>query len=417
MAYYHIWTMGCQMNKAESERLGSYLEQQGYQATEAAEEADLIVLNSCVVRHSAENRALSRLNSLKTLKRSRPNLAIAVTGCLVDSEVGELERRFPHVDLFFGPGALPDLMARVGRRGDALPRHPSPSTLVPIIQGCDNFCSYCIVHYRRGRERSRPVEEIVAEVEELVGRGAREVSLVGQNVNSYGHDLPERPDLAQLLTRLNEIAGLWRIRFLTSHPKDVSPEFARAMARLEKVCPHLSLPLQSGDDDILRAMRRGYTGEQYRQLIGRLRQAIPGVAISTDVIVGFPGETEEQFQRTFDLVAEMRCDTVHVAAYSPRPGTLASKELADSVPAAEKKRRRQRIEALEEGIAAEINAGLRGKAVKVLVEGKRRGRWYGRTPTAKLVFFSHGAELRGQLMGVRVDKTGPWWLEGTAFEE
>jgi tRNA-2-methylthio-N6-dimethylallyladenosine synthase len=261
------------------------------------------------------------------------------------------------------------------------------------------------------------VEEIVAEVEELVGRGAREVSLIGQNVNSYGHDLPREPGLAQLLARLNEIAGLWRIRFLTSHPKDVSPEFALAMARLEKVCPHLSLPLQAGDDDILRAMRRGYTGGQYRHLIGQLRQAVPGVAISTDVIVGFPGETEEQFQRTLDLVAEMRCDTVHVAAYSPRPGTLTSREMADSVPAAEKKRRRQRIEALEEGIAAEVNAGLRGKAVEVLVEGKRRGRWYGRTPTAKLVFFSQDAELLGQLMRVRVDETSPWWLEGTAFEE
>ena len=405
------------MNKAESERLGSYLEQQGYQATEVAEEADLIVLNSCVVRHSAENRALSKLSSLKTLKRSRPNLAIAVTGCLVDSEVGELEKRFSHVDLFFKPGALPDLMTRVGGRGNLLPMHPPPSTLVPIIQGCDNFCSYCIVPYRRGREHSRPVEEIVAEVEELVRRGTREVSLVGQNVNSYGHDLPGRPDLAQLLTRLNEITGLWRIRFLTSHPRDMSPEFVLAMARLEKVCPHLSLPLQSGDDDILRAMRRGYTGEQYRQLIGQLRQAIPAVAISTDVIVGFPGETEEQFQRTFDLVAEMRFDTVHVAAYSPRPGTLASKELADSVLAAEKKRRRQRIEALEESIAAEVNAGLRGKVMEVLVEGKRKGRWYGRTPTDKLVFFSHGAELRGQLMRVRVDNTNPWWLQGTAFKD
>ncbi|HEX9976906.1 MAG TPA: tRNA (N6-isopentenyl adenosine(37)-C2)-methylthiotransferase MiaB, partial [Dehalococcoidales bacterium] len=411
---YHIWTIGCQMNKAESERLASFLEQRGYQATAAAEEADIIVLNSCVVRQSAENRVVNKLHTLRQLKKLHPGLTLAVTGCLVNSDTAALKKAFPHVDYFFKPGDWPQWLEKV-TLGQVLP-HPSNgrtvSVYVPIIQGCNNFCSYCIVPYRRGRERSRPIDEIVSEVQELIRRGAREIVLLGQNVDSYGHDLPDRPDLADLLTELNTVDGLARLRFLTNHPKDMTRKLIDAIATRDKVCEHISLPVQSGDDDILKAMRRGYTVEHYRQLVAEIRRRIPEVALSTDVIVGFPSESEEQFRRTVDLLSELRFDTVHVAGYSPRPGTIAAGELENNIPVAEKRRRLSIIEQLQESIATEINARLMGQAVETLVEGKTRGKWRGRTRSDKLVFFSDTGDHLGQLANIRIEKTSPWSLQG-----
>jgi len=399
------------MNKAESERLSSYLEQLGYQATATAEKADIVVLNSCVVRQSAENRVINKLSALKSLKRLRPNLTLAVTGCLVNAEADQLEKSFPHVDYFFKPGDYPQWLGKA-ESGPVLPQHPSPTTLVPIIQGCNNFCSYCIVPYRRGKERSRPIVEIAGEVKELVHRGVKEVTLIGQNVDSYGQDLPDKPDLADLLNELNNIDGLFRIRFLTNHPKDMSIKLIEAVAYLDKVCELICLPAQSGNNDILTAMRRGYTIEHYRQLITQIRSKIPGVALSTDVIVGFPSESELQFQQTVSLLAELRFDTVHVAAYSPRPGTIASKKFKDNIPLAEKRRRLNKIEQLQESIATEINAQLLGKTVEVLVEEKKKGKWQGRTRSGKLVFFSDNGDCLGQLVKIRIEKTSPWSLQG-----
>ena len=411
MANYYIWTIGCQMNKAESERLGGYLEQLGYQATATAEAADLVVLNSCVVRQHAENRVINKLNALKSLKGLHPNLTLAVTGCLVNSEVDHLSKNFPHVDYFFKPGDYPQWLEKP-KSGQVLPQHPSPSTFVPIIQGCDNFCSYCIVPYRRGRERSRPVEEIVSEVKQLVHRGVKEVTLLGQNVDSYGHDLPDKPDLADLLYELNALDGLARIRFLTNHPKDMSSKLIEAIAKLDKVCEQISLPVQSGDDDILKAMGRGYTVEHYRQLITEIRSKIPGVALSTDVIVGFPSESDQQFQQTVSLLSELRFDTVHVAAYSPRPGTIAAREYENNIPPAEKRERLNKIEQLQERIAGEINAQLLGKAVEVLVEGRKGDKWQGRTRSGKLVFFNSNSDCLGQIVKILIEKTSPWALQG-----
>ncbi len=398
------------MNKAESERLGSYFEQLGYQPA-AADEADLIVLNSCVVRQGAEDRVINKLHNLRPLKKSRPDLTIAVTGCLVNAHLAQLKERFPQVDYFFKPGDYPQWLEKPEWE-QVLPPRPTPSTYVSIIQGCDNFCSYCIVPYRRGRNRSRPAEEITAEVRELVNRGAREITLLGQNVDSYGHDLPEQPDLADLLYELNAIDGLLRLRFLTNHPRDMSPKLIEAVAGLDKVCEQLSLPVQSGSNEILKAMRRGYTIEQYRQLITEIKSKIAGVALSTDVIVGFPSETEPQFQQTLDLLSELRFDTVHVAVYSPRPGTIAAREFEDNIPAEEKRGRLNEIERLQEGIAAEINAQLLGKTAEVLVEGEKKGRLYGRTRSGKLVFFSDHSNCLGQLKNVRIEKTSPWSLQG-----
>jgi len=414
MSQYYIWTIGCQMNKAESERLGSYLEQLGYQATDTAEEADIIVLNSCVVRQSAENRVINKLKSLRALRRTKPSKTLAVTGCLVNSDVDQLKKSFPHVGYFFKPGDYPPWLEKP--EAAVLPQHPSPSTFVPIIQGCNNFCAYCIVPYRRGRERSRSIPEIVCEVRELVRRGVKEVTLLGQNVDSYGHDLPDKPDLADLLSELNNIDGLARIRFLTNHPKDMSTKLIEAIAYLDKVCEQISLPVQSGSDDMLKAMRRGYTREQYRQLVAQIRGKIPGVAMSTDVIVGFPSETEPQFQQTVDLLSELRFDTIHVAAYSPRPGTIAAGEFEDNILPDEKKERLNSIEQLQERIATEINAQLLGKTVEILVEGKVKGKWQGRTRTGKLVFFNDNNDCRGQLINIRVEKTSPWSLQGKAIK-
>ncbi len=411
MSQYYIWTIGCQMNKAESERLGSFFEQLGYQATATAEKADIIVLNSCVVRQSAETRVINKLNALKWLKRLRPNLTLAVTGCLVNSRADRLKQSLPHVDYFFKPGDYPQWLGKA-ESGAVLPQHPLPSTFVPIIQGCENYCSYCIVPYRRGREKSRPVAEIACEVKELVHRGVKEVTLLGQNVDSYGHDLPDKPDLADLLKELNIIDGLARIRFLTNHPKDMSIKLIEAVANLDKVCELICLPVQSGNNDILTAMRRGYTIEHYRQLITQIRNKIPGVALSTDVIVGFPSETQPQFQQTVSLLSELRFDTVHVAVYSPRPGTIAARKFEDNVPLAEKKERLNKIEQLQEGIAAEINAQLLGRTVEVLVEGRKKGKWQGRTRTGKLVFFSNIGNYLGQLVKIRIEKTSPWSLQG-----
>jgi tRNA-2-methylthio-N6-dimethylallyladenosine synthase len=412
MPKYHIWTIGCQMNKAESERLASYFEQLGYQPS-GADDADLIVLNSCVVRQHAEDRVVNRLHSLRQIKEAKPDLTIAVTGCLVNADTAKLKRRFPQVDYFFKPGDYPQWLEKL-KWEQTLPQHPAPSTYVSIIQGCDNFCSYCIVPYRRGRNRSRALKEIVAEVGELVNRGAKEITLLGQNVDAYGHDLPQKPDLADLLQELNTIDGLWRIRFLTSYPRDMSPRLIEAVASLDKVCEQLSLPVQSGSNEVLKAMRRGYTVEHYRRLIAGTRAKIPAVALSTDVIVGFPSETEEQFQETFDLLAELRFDSVHVAAYSPRAGTLSAKKLEDNIPAAEKKGRLDRIERLQEGIATEINARLLGETVEVLVEGKKKEKWYGRSKSGKLVFFSDDSDCLGRLVNIRIEKTSPWSLQGSA---
>jgi tRNA-2-methylthio-N6-dimethylallyladenosine synthase len=422
MPSYFIWTIGCQMNKAESQQIAGYLDSAGYQAVNSFSDADLVVLNTCVVRQSAENKVLGTLGLLKGLKDKHPNLQILVTGCFVNSHTQELQRRFPHVDLLFKPGDYPELIAWGEKQAMPVeqklfrdPRNdagmaPSPCAFIPIIQGCDNFCSYCIVPYRRGREMSRPLEEIVCEVEELARQGIKEVTLLGQNVDSYGHDLPGHPDLADLLSELSSIDELVRVRFLTNHPKDVSPKLIDTIASIDKVCEHLELPVQAGDDGILKAMRREYTVEQYKELVHTIRRKVPEISLSTDIIVGFPGETEEQFERSLSLVKEMRFDVVHVAAYSPRPGTIAWREYQDNIPAEVKKERLHKIEELQAAIAGEINSQLQHMEVEVLVEGSKGGKWFGRTRSNKLVFFEDAGSWLGQLAKVRIEKTSPWWL-------
>ncbi len=409
MPKYYVWTIGCQMNRAESDRIAARLEHHGYELTDQVQDTDVIVLNSCVVRQGAEDRVVNKLMDLRALKKAHPEKVIALTGCLVESDIAALRKHFPHVDYFFRPGEAPPWLSNGENR---VAVRPAVAVYVPIMQGCDNFCSYCIVPYRRGRERSRGLPEIVCEVERLVEGGAREVTLLGQNVDSYGHDLPDHPDLAGLLVALNGVAGLARIRFLTNHPKDMNRRLIDTIAALDRVCEQIMLPVQAGSNAILKAMRRGYTVEQYRDLIGYIRRRIKGVALSTDVIVGFPSETAAQFQETVNLLTELKFDTVHVAAYSPRAGTLAAREMPDDVSAGEKKARLAMIEALQEKIAADINSGLRGATEEVLVEGRTRGKWQGRTRTGKLVFFASDQDYRGRLAPVKIEKTSAWSLQG-----
>ena len=418
---YYIWTIGCQMNKADSERLAGALHGLGFRESASPKEAGVIVLNSCVVRQSAEDKVTGMITSLKPLKQRDPERIVALMGCMVGPKTGDLERRFPYVDVFMAPqqyGPLIDLLGeRLGMDVEGClqnlaPVKPHVTTYVPIIHGCDEFCSFCIIPYRRGRQQSRPVEDVVREVELLAQRGVREVTLLGQTVDAYGHDLPDRPDLADLLEAVHPIEGLERIRFLTSHPRFMSDRIIQAVADSPKVCEHFNLPFQAGDDEVLLNMRRSYTRDDYLRLVDRIRAAVPDVSMSTDVIVGFPGETDEQFQATLDIIRDVRFDKVHTAAYSTRPGTIAARRMEDDVPDHEKKARLQAIEELQEGIVSEINAGLLGRTVEALVDGHNKGQWQGRTRSDKLVFFPHEADLLGELARVRISKTGPWSLQG-----
>lgn len=447
------------MNRADSRQLADQLEALSYRPTSDAKQADVIVLNTCVVRQSAEDKAIGRISALKPLKQRGRDTIIGVMGCLVGTgDPTPLQERFPYVDVFMPPSdgsALIELLkellkaregydlhcqqvARCHRLQDnavypasgssqpmANSRQPV-SDYVSVIYGCNHVCSFCVIPRRRGIERSRPLDEIVAEVKSLVARGAREITLLGQIVDRYGYDLVGirrpldhdevagfhvRPDLADLLRAVHEIDGLERIRFLTSHPNYMTDYLLKTVAELPKVCEHIEVAVQAGDDEVLRRMRRRCTSGEYRRLIGHIRKMLPRASIATDVIAGFPGETAAQFEETYHLLEELRLDMAHIAAYSPRPGT-ASARWADDVPPEEKERRRRALESLQERVVGEINARLLGQAVEVLVEEKHRGRWKGRTRTNKLVFFEDSADWRGRLAQVKITWTGPWSLIG-----
>ena len=422
------------MNVADSQRLGSALERLGYSLTDSAEEADVIVLNTCVVRQSAEDKATGRLHSLRPLKQRNPRLVINLMGCLVGVKGDEkLRARFPFVDVFSPPSDPGPLVAYL-TQGEAraleaartsnlsavmdndltLPEHERGklvSAYVPVVYGCSHACTFCIIPYRRGVERSRPAGEIAAEVHALVAQGVREVTLLGQIVDRYGKDLPGGPSLAGLLKILNQVEGLERIRFLTSHPNYFSDELMETVAALPKAMPHIEIPIQAGDDKVLTDMKRGYTNEDYRRIVAKIRAKIPGVSIATDVIVGFPGESEAQFMKTYELLADLKMDVAHLARYSPRAGTVSARRMSDDVSDEEKMRRFRLLEELQEGIAAKIAARYLGQTVAVLFEEKVKGRWRGRTATNKLVFVETEEDLRGRVVPVTVTWTGPWSMQ------
>ena len=423
---FFIWTIGCQMNEADSAKVASMLQEVGYARTEDQEEADIVVLNSCVVRQAAEDKVSGKLNSLARLKRQKPEMPLVLTGCMVTKQQEKLKKQFPHVDLFFDPSdfdkmqlVVPEL-AMLDDDLEALPHYYMPPTdqgtsgftaYVPIIYGCNFLCSYCIVPYRRGKETSRPFDAIVTEVARIVDTGVREVTLLGQTVNAYGHDLPGQPSLADLLRAVDAIPGLDRLRFLTSHPKYMSNDIIDTIAELRTTCEHMNLPVQAGDNEVLRRMRRTYTRDAWMERIAYTREQMPGVTVATDIIVGFPGETDAQFMQTYDMLEQTRCDKVHLAMYSPRPGTLSAR-WDDDIPHEEKFRRHQALEKLQEQVCTEINARRLDEQYEVLVEGRSKGRWTGRTRGNTLVHFDSDADLVGKLVDVRITRTSPWYLMG-----
>jgi tRNA-2-methylthio-N6-dimethylallyladenosine synthase len=437
-ATYSIRTWGCQMNEADSQRLASELERLGLRHADNADEADVVVLNTCVVRQSAEDRVYGRLGQLKTIKEQHPDRIIGVMGCLVGvRDPLPLRKRFPFVDVFLPPSEPGHLVSFLQDRGLereavaletedlawrhalqdgdlVIPEHERGrlvSAHVPVVYGCSHACSFCVIPFRRGVERSRSVGEIVAEVRALAAQGVKEVTLLGQIVDRYGKDVAGGPDLPDLLRIVNEAEGILRIRFLTSHPNWMTDRLLEAVASLPRVMPHIEVPVQAGDDLVLERMKRGYTRQQYRDLVARIRDRIPEVAIHTDVIVGFPGETEEQFLQTYRLLEELRLDKAHLAMYSPRPKTVSARTMADDVPPDEKKRRLHLLDNLQNRIIGEINARFLGHRVEVLVEDEHRGKWRGRTPQNKLVFFEAAGDWRGKLAEVEITWTGPYSMQ------
>ncbi|HUV04229.1 MAG TPA: MiaB/RimO family radical SAM methylthiotransferase [Armatimonadota bacterium] len=463
---FMILTWGCQMNDDDSLQMANLLEQMGCRQTSEESDADIILLNTCSVRAKPEEKVRSKLGELRLLKQKKRDLVIGVCGCMAQLDSEEFLRRTPFVDLVMGTACiheLPMLIQRIRRSGGRiaaldLPERNGSSVIahtlrvvgkvglrmfVPIMYGCNNFCAYCVVPYARGPERSRPPEEIVAEVTELVSHGCKEVTLVGQNVNSYGEgkrpqtadgrlqrvDHPpvdEHPqitrhsslvpphDFAGLVERLNAVAGLERIRFTTSHPKDLSDRLIEAIAGLPKVCEHLHLPLQAGDDGILRRMRRGYTAAHYMALVDRLRERVPGISLTADMMVGFPGETEEQFRNTLKVLETIRFDGAFMFAFNPRAGTAAA-EMDGQVDGPTKMRRLYELIELQNRITLEKNQAEVGRLFEVLVEGpseKDPSRMSGRTRTNKTVNFPDGAQLSGQLVAVRAETAHPWGFTG-----
>ena len=427
-----ILTYGCQMNVADSERMAGLLKEIGYSLTDEIETADLILINTCCVRGTAEDKVLGQIGRFKTLKRQNPALILGVAGCMAQKEGANLIKRAPHVDFVLGTGQSSEV-ARVVKSLERERRHivdtsnvsgeiPSEvfplrggqvSTFVPIMYGCNNFCTYCIVPYVRGRERSRKPEEIFSEVKQAVAEGFKEITLLGQNVNSYAGGMT----FAELIAAVDKIAGVERLRFMTSHPKDLSDELIAAIAGGKNICEHIHLPVQYGSDKILRRMNRVYTVEKYLRLVEKIRAAIPNVSLTTDLIVGFPGETEEDFSETLEFLRAVKFDAAFTFIYSKRIGTPAAtftEQIDDEI----KHRRLEELMRVQNAISLEKNLALENSIVEVLVEGASKTDdkiFMGRTRSNKLVLFTHGNERAGDLINIKITQAQTWLLKGISF--
>ena len=434
MAKYKIFTFGCQMNVHDSEVIAGLLRQLGYEEADDLTEANLLIFNTCCVRENPERKVFGRVGNLQRLKEENPKLIIAICGCMVQQpeQLERIRKELPHVNLVFGTHnihRLPELLAQVKDTGEQLfevwdtegsiveglpaARLDGLKAFVNVIYGCTNFCTYCIVPYVRGQERSRKPKAIRREIEGLAAQGYKEVTLLGQNVNAYGKDLDEAVTFADLLRMLDGTGGIERIRFTTSHPRDMSDDLIGAMGDLDTVCEHLHLPLQAGSNRVLNRMNRGYTKEQYISLVDRIRKRIPHIALTTDLIVGFPGETEEDFEQTLQVVEEIGPDSAFTFIYSPRPGTVAAK-MEDQVPEEVKRDRIYRLIELQNRLSLQRNHSLVGSIQEVLIEGPSQtdpGKYTGRTRGNKLVIFTGPAD-RGLLMPIRITEAQTWSLHG-----
>ena len=434
-----VLTFGCQQNEADSETLAGMSAQMGYEICKDPADADLILVNTCAIREHAEKKALSIIGQYKHLKAKKPDLLIGVCGCMVTQEHrrDEIKHRYPYVDFTFGTSSLfrlPELIAEKLARGkrlfcpeeqeyrvvEGLPIHrESPyRAWVSVMYGCNNFCSYCIVPYVRGRERSRAPEAIVAEVRELVQKGYKDITLLGQNVNSYGKDLSEKVDFADLLCEIDKIDGDYLLRFMTSHPKDASTKLIDVMAASKHVARQFHLPMQSGSDEILRVMNRRYDTEKYYGIVEYMRKKMPDVTITSDIIVGFPGETEEDFEGTLEMLRRVKFDMLYSFIYSPRKGTPAA-EMENQVPPAVKSARFERLLALQNEIATEKNQPLVGKTLRVLCDGVSKNNealYSGRTEGNKIAFFEGTPEDTGRYVNVQIERADAFALYGKKHE-
>ena len=433
---YSIMTFGCQMNENDSEKLAGMLVEMGYVKSDNSADSDIIIYNTCCVRENAELKVYGHLGSLKKLKKNNPDMVIAVCGCMMQQKevVSHIMKVYRHVDLIFGTHnlhKLPELLFKTTAKnrqrtveilesegyvteGIPVEREDGIKAWVTAMYGCNNFCSYCIVPYVRGRERSRNHKDIINEVRMLGCNGYKEITLLGQNINSYGKDKSDILSFPELLYRINEIDGIERIRFMTSHPKDLSNELVKAMKECEKVCEHLHLPLQSGSDAILDKMNRKYNKNDYIELALYVKESIPGIAVTTDIIVGYPGETEEDFENTLDVVRKVRFDSAYTFLYSKRPGTPAA-DKPGQIDEETKKIRFDKLIDVQNKISKEINDSLSGQILEVLVEGLSKnnaGILTGRSRTNKIVNFAGDRSFTGKLVYVRIEKAKTWSLEG-----
>ena len=429
---YKILVYGCQMNIADAERMEGQLQAAGYARTEETADADIILINTCCVRETAEDKVYGKIGEIKKVKEKNPNLIFGIAGCMAQKEGDNLMRRAPHIDFVLGTGKVQELARIIGEIqaehstvvdvalsdseiAENLPvaRGGKFSAWVPIMYGCNNYCTYCIVPYVRGRERSRAPEEVVAEVRRAVAEGCREVMLLGQNVNSYGKD-HKAADFADLLRMVDEVEGIRRVRFMTSHPKDISDKLIDTIKSGTHICEHIHLPVQYGSSRILKAMNRGYTVEKYRERALRVREALPDASLTTDLIVGFPGETEEDFAEMLAFLREMRYDSAYTFLYSKRSGTPAA-TMESQVPDDVKHARLSLLMEEQNTISREINDRLLGTQLEVMVEGASKNDaavWSGRTRTNKIVLFPHGAEQEGDFVQVRITQPQTWVLKG-----
>ena len=429
---YKILVYGCQMNIADAERMEGQLQAAGYARTEETANADIILINPCCVRETAEDKVYGKIGEVKKIKEKNPKLIFGIAGCMAQKEGDNLMRRAPHIDFVLGTGKVQELtriIAEIAAEhtsvvdvalsdseiAENLPvaRGGKFSAWVPIMYGCNNYCTYCIVPYVRGRERSRAPEEVVAEVRRAVAEGYREVTLLGQNVNSYGKDHKEA-DFADLLRMVDEVEGIRRVRFMTSHPKDISDKLIDTIKSGAHICEHIHLPVQYGSSRLLKAMNRGYTVEKYRERALRVREALPEASLTTDLIVGFPGETEEDFAQMLAFLREMRYDSAYTFLYSKRSGTPAA-TMANQVADDVKHARLNRLMEEQNAISRAINERLMGAELEIMVEGASKNDprvWSGRTRTNKIVLFPHGAEREGDFVRVKINQPQTWLLKG-----
>lgn len=431
---YYLETLGCQMNERDSETIAAILEELGLSPCEDPEDARVAVINTCSVREKPEQKVYSRLGEWNVLKQERPGMVIAVCGCMAQVAEEQIRKRAPYVDIIAGPRALDDLKQTFARHlsgGQCEPtgltdetaiipedlpvsRESGYSAHVNVTYGCDNFCAYCIVPHTRGREVSRQPEEILAECRNAVSEGYPEITLLGQNVNSYGHDLDIDIDFPDLLEKVGTVADLKRLRFTTSHPKDCSTRLLETMADIDTVCEHLHLPVQAGNDEVLRRMGRGYTAEHFRKIVQQARELMPGMSVTTDVMVGFPGETAEQFDNTLQLFEQIRFDQAFMFKYDDRPGTRAA-EMSDKIPEEEKQRRLVELIDLQNRISRENNEKLLGQNFRVLVEGpddRSEGCVRGRTRENKIMIFPGPRKLEGNIVTVTPREAFLWGFRG-----